>query len=100
MMSPMTTRNESTQATCPKHIWKHEVIVLAVARGADPIVCREIAEEVVSTGQKRLSLWYHTGEPVWMAAETLATMAKQRSIHARAENEVRDLCRLMAKARA
>ena len=27
----------------------------------------------------KLGLWYMTGEPVWMAAEGLAFMAKQRA---------------------
>lgn len=93
-----TARNESTVETCPKHIWKHEVVMAAIAHGADAALCDEIANAVVGSGQKRLSLWYHSGEPVWMAAETLATMAKQRAIHVRADREVSHLRSLVAAA--
>jgi hypothetical protein len=93
-----TARNESTFETCPKHIWKHEVVISAIAQGADGVLCDEIANTIVGSGQKRLSLWYHAGEPVWMAAETLATMAKQRAIHARADREVSHLRSLVAAA--
>lgn len=85
----MTERNASTQATCPRHIWKHEVIMLAIAQGASGEACRAIGDEIVGAGpgQKRLCLWYTSGEPVWMAADTLAALAKGRASAPRNERE-------------
>lgn len=69
------------------HFWKHDVLTSPLLKGLDSEVVMSIANEIVSTGQKRLSLWYHSGEPVWMAAESLAFMAKGRALHLRAERD-------------
>ena len=47
----------------------------------------------------KLSLWFTTGEPVWMAAESLAFLAKQRVIIDRAERNSMGLRRPLAGAR-
>ncbi len=71
-----TTRNESTNETCPRHIWMHEVILAAIRNGADADLCRECPY---------LSLWYNSGEPIWMATDGLAFWAKENATHRRAE---------------
>src|SRR5690606_16525517 len=77
----ITMKNQSTNETCPIHIWKHEVQVAALALGGDAETMREsdINEMVVR--------WYEAGEPVWMAADSLAFVSKQRAKANRAESE-------------
>ena len=77
------TRNESTCETTPSTIWKHEVECAAIAAGADP--------ELVREQHGRLGLWWASGEPVWMAAESLTWMCKQRAIGLRADREIASL---------
>lgn len=79
----MTTRNDSTCETCPRHIWKHEVTLAAFAKGATAESCAPF--------MAKLDLWYTSGEPVWMAADSLAFAAKQHAIEARADREVANL---------
>ena len=61
-------RNTSTCETCPRHIWKHEVIVTALAKGATAEACEPF--------MGKLDLWYTSGEPVWMAVDGVVFVAR------------------------
>ena len=83
-------KNESTSATCPRHIWMHEVTMVAIALGADA--------ELVRAQGERLGLWYRSGEPVWMAGEGIAFMAKQFKKELRAERDENSIRRAVRRA--
>ena len=86
-----TKLNTSTKVGCPLQIWKHEVQMAAIAQGADAEIIRET--EV----NQMVVRWYGAGEPVWMAAESLAFVAKRRAAERRAEGEA-DYYKRMARA--
>jgi hypothetical protein len=86
----MTTRNESTCETCPRHIWKHEVTMAAFSKGATAEACAPF--------MAKLDLWYASGEPVWMAADSLAFMAKESAVQARADHGAEALRRILRAA--
>ena len=75
-MNSAAPRNESTQETCPRHIWIHEMICAA-----------GVTVEQTEPWRSRLNLWYNTGEPVWMAADSLRFAVRQRAIADRAERD-------------
>jgi hypothetical protein len=85
-----TARNESTCETCPRHIWMHEVTMVAIGLGADA--------ELVRAQGERLGLWYRSGEPVWMAGEGVAFMVKQGQKEARADHAADGLRRVLRQA--
>lgn len=61
-----------TNETTPYLIWLHEATLAAIRKGADAEVVRAVAGEFAPT-------WYQAGEPIWMAADSLAFVAKQRA---------------------
>lgn len=83
--------NESRRNSCPLHIWKHEVCLAAIGKGADAELVRDAEINAM------VLRWYEAGEPVWMAAESLAFLVKQREKLKRAEAEA-DYYKEMAKA--
>jgi hypothetical protein len=82
--------NTSTNETCPRHIWQHEVSTLAIRAGADADIVRELIKDV---GVR----WYNAGEPVWMAAHDIAVIAKRRKVERSAVREVDALRSIIAK---
>ncbi len=82
-----TERNESTCETCPRHIWKHEVIMVALSKGVSAEDCKPF--------MCKLDLWYRSGEPVWMAGETLASAAKESAKEIRADRREGALRRIL-----
>jgi hypothetical protein len=82
--------NTSTNETCPRHIWQHEVSTLAIRAGADADIVRDLIKDV---GVR----WYNAGEPVWMAAHDIAVIAKRRKLEQRADREVAVLRSITAK---
>lgn len=89
-------RNESTNATTPMHIWKHEVLCAAIAMGADGALATSLSDEIVPAGCPRLTLWFRAGESVSDAAEMLADFAKLRAVGLRADREVTTLRQRLA----
>ena len=87
----MSSRNNSTRATCPGHIWLHEVTLAAIALGADAEGCRAHKARVLG--------WGGAGEPVWMAAESLAFLVRQGAVEARLEAREHSLRRVLRKGR-
>jgi hypothetical protein len=83
--------NASTCETCPRHIWKHEVVMAAIAKGA--------TAEHIEAFKSKLDLWYTSGEPVWMAADSLAFAAKEHAIQVRADREASFLRRRLVVSR-
>ncbi len=47
----------------------------------------------------KLDLWYTSGEPVWMAADSLAFAAKRHTLEERADLEARSLRGLLSVVR-
>lgn len=84
-------RNDSTNATTPMHIWKHEVLCAAIAMGADGALATELGNEIVPAGCPRLTLWFRAGESVSDAADMLADFAKLRVVGLRADREIESL---------
>lgn len=82
----------TTKDTMPFHIWKHDVQTAAIAKGADG--------EHVMASSENLQKRYQAGEPVWMAADELAFVAKARPAALRAEAEDAALRRIMGAAMA
>ena len=83
-------RNESTSATCPRHIWMHEVACEALsqlrARYNDNVsVYSNMLREPEM--RARLNRWYTTGEPIWMAADGLRMMLRDTFVARRAERD-------------
>lgn len=83
-------KNESTCETCPRHIWMHEATMVAIALGADA--------ELVRAQGERLGLWYRSGEPVWMAGESIAFAVKQGQRELRADRDTEGLRRAVRTA--
>jgi hypothetical protein len=81
-------RDPGTKTTVPFHIWKHNVQIAAIAQGAPGELVMQLGDEITACGQPRLALWYNTGEPIWMAAQSLAFLAKGHALHARAESDL------------
>lgn len=79
----------ATIETCPFHIWKHNVICAA------RVAVTDLGDDL----NAKLKLWYRTGEPVEMAASSLAFVVSERAKEDRAENEVRALRGRLANAR-
>lgn len=65
----------------PRHIWMHEVTLAAKCSAED---FKLYDEKLV---RERLNRWYDAGEPVWMAAKSLAHMIKRGAIETRADRE-------------
>lgn len=84
--------NQATCETCPLHIWKHDVHTTAAALVGRPV---ELTDEL----NAKVVRWYHAGEPVWMAADGLAHLVRERVKIERVEREDRALKALFAKAR-
>lgn len=80
-----------TVDTTPRHIWMHEVYVLAARHGAHP--------DTVRLFHDKLHLWYRSGEPMWMAADSLIIASMAKAIALRAEAEDAGLKRMLRKAR-
>ncbi len=74
VVTPAAQRNVSTFETCPLHIWRHEVVLAAIRQGADAVLVQ--SDEFRS----RIQLWWRTGEPAWMAVDSLVFWSKQRRI--------------------
>lgn len=72
----MAPKDTGTNDTMPKHHWMHNVIT-----GAGVTV--EWAEK----HHERLTRWFNEGEQVWIATDSLRTMAKYEAIDERAEKE-------------
>lgn len=83
--------HNGTNETTPWHIWLHEVTMAAVAKGGNAETARE--DDML----KRLQLWYRSGESVWMAADSLAFVSKQRVKIAREDAEVNGLRRAIRR---
>jgi hypothetical protein len=66
-----TIGDEGTSDTVPRHIWTHEVELTAARAvpNADPKVFKR------PETRSMLMRWYNAGEPMWMAAESLAMLA-------------------------
>lgn len=102
----MTTTTNNTasamhpgnKATMPFHFWLHDVVMAAIAKGAKNAGEASRWEDM----RPRLQRWYQDGMAVWMAADSLAFVAKERPrqemIHARAEGELKFLAGLIHKA--
>jgi hypothetical protein len=78
-VQPFNSADRET-CPCPFHIWQHEVELAAVGRGASPDAVREAARAYALR-------WYQAGEPVWMAAESLAFVARRGAVELRADGE-------------
>jgi len=63
--------NTGTNDTTPCHIWKQDVTLLAIRGGADV--------EIIAGCSDFLNRWYNAGEPIWMAAQSLTFVAKERA---------------------
>lgn len=81
--------NNATKDTCPLHIWKHEAITDA---GASV----EQTEQAVT--MDRLIRWYHAGEPVWMAAQSIRIMVRDHQIGSRSAHDGRAAIRAAHRA--
>lgn len=69
MILPRTVHADATRETTKYVFWKSNVIEAA-----------RVTVEQAKPYADKLSLWFQTGEPVWMAAESLAFIVKQRAI--------------------
>lgn len=71
--------DEGTGDTVPRHIWTHEVELTAARAvpGADSKFFKRPAT------RSMLQRWYNAGEPMWMAAESLAMMASDEATEKR-----------------
>jgi hypothetical protein len=72
-------KHTGTKDTMPMHQWVSSVIEAAGVSVDD-------AERLVT--RERLHLWFRTGEPVWMAADSARHMVSIGKRHERAEREV------------
>jgi hypothetical protein len=74
-----TVGDEGTSDTVPRHIWTHEVELTAARAvpNADPKVFKR------PETRSMLMRWYNAGEPMWMAAESLAMMASDEATEKR-----------------
>lgn len=79
----------STKETTPFHIWKHNVICAA------RVAVTDLGDDLGA----KLKLWYRTGEPVEMAAHSLAFVVRERAKIERADREVDALHARIAGAR-
>lgn len=83
---------DATCETTNFTMWKSEVVGAACKMGADPYRCRVY---------ERLPLWFRAGEPVWMAAETLAFAVLEGARQTRIDEETEaDAAGLRACVRA
>ncbi len=80
------TRDTGTCETMPKHQWLHNV---TVAAGVPAVVAEEHAA--------KLTLWFNSGEPVWLAADGLRLINKYSVIEERADKEANFLKREIAR---
>jgi hypothetical protein len=69
---------DATRETTTFLLWRDAVITAAVAKGADGDAARAVGAEV-GRGCARLQVRYRVGEPVWMAADEVAFIAKYRA---------------------
>lgn len=67
-----------TNATMPKHFWKHDVQLAAIRAGAD-------AEWLRARFNDRMSIWYNAGETIDGAVEMILFTWRQQPIEERAE---------------
>lgn len=77
--SDIIAAHGNTCETTPRHIWMHAVFELAGASMDDM--------ETFCT-RARLNRWYRAGEPVWMAADSLAKFVADGKRHERIDREV------------
>jgi hypothetical protein len=82
----------STNATTPFHIWKHEVQVAAIAKGAK-------AEWLAARFDVRLPIWYRAGETVQGAVDMIEFTRKQEPRETRGEDEASHLRAFVRSAR-
>lgn len=71
--------DEGTGDTVPRHIWTHEVELTAsrAVPGIDPKFFKK------PETRSRIMRWYNAGEPMWMAAESLAMIASDEATEKR-----------------
>ena len=80
---------DATCETTTFLLWKSAVIGAAAKRGA--------SAEFTQTQAERLALWFRTGEPVWMAADSLLNFWRGAQLADRADAEVEGLRRAVRR---
>jgi hypothetical protein len=55
----------TTNATCPRHIWISYVLLAAIERGVNPGWLQK------APMYSRIATAYHSGEPVWMCVDSM-----------------------------
>jgi hypothetical protein len=76
---PRAVGDEGTGETVPRHIYIHEV-ELAVSKAVPRIEPSFWKETHI---RSMLNRWYNAGEPMWMAASGMASMADEYSLEKR-----------------
>jgi hypothetical protein len=61
---------DATRANMPRHIWKQTVELFASRAG--------VSSELVTEWQQRILKWYASGQPVWLAVESLVAIRTER----------------------
>lgn len=76
------------KGTMPFFMWKHDVYLMAKV----PYLGDD--DELMKFANTYLHTWYHAGEPVWMAAQSLKHVVTVAKRELRAEREAKYLRKL------
>lgn len=89
---------DATSPATPWLFWK-DAVLLAAHRAVEGLAKDELDRFLpTSEWRDRLRLWYNCGEPVWMAAKSLADVATECAKHLvpGAGDESLEICRMFA----